>query len=625
MCGITGKISLRGTGISLELLRRMAGTLIHRGPDDEGFYTSPHAGLAQRRLAVIDPIPESTAPLSNEDGSIWIVFNGEIYNFPELRSELELLGHKFRTHCDTEIIVHLYEEMGLECLAKLRGMFAFAIWDSRRNRLFAARDRLGKKPFCYTRTADGLIFGSEIKAITADPTVEIAPSFVAIDEYLTWQCVPSPLTAFENIFKLPPAHFLTFDLSGDLQIRRYWSPEFSKKTDLGFSDAAEHLRELLRESVKIRMVADVPLGAFLSGGVDSGAVVALMATQSSAPVKTFSIGFEDEKFNELPVARLVAERYGTDHTEIVVRPNAAEVVPLLVRHYNEPFADSSALPTYYVAKAAREHVTVSLSGDGGDEGFAGYRHYAMLRRFDLFDRLPTHVRGVLQTFRQGLSKATRYDKLAKVDRLLSMIVDELPGRYRTYHSIVKPQERANLYGPALRSFLPDQRCRNDARAQIWSQSIDSVDWMIEHDLRNYLADCLMVKTDIASMANSLEVRCPLLDQNVVEFACQIPTDWKMEKSGGKYILKRAMQTYHPPEILNRPKTGFALPVANWFRGELAETLRDTLLSDISKKRGLFNTQYLSYWIESHKSGARNWSNRLWALMMLELWFREFID
>lgn len=625
MCGITGKISLRGTGISLELLRRMAGTLIHRGPDDEGFYTSPHAGLAQRRLAIIDPIPESTAPLSNEDGSIWIVFNGEIYDFTALREELELLGHRFRTHCDTEVIVHLYEELGLECLAKLRGMFAFAIWDSRINRLFAARDRLGKKPFCYTRTTDGLVFGSEIKAITADPAVPISPSFVAIDEYLTWQCVPSPLTAFENIFKLPPAHFLTFDLSGDLQIRRYWTPEFSKKTDLGFSDAAEHLRELLRESVKTRMVADVPLGAFLSGGVDSGAVVALMATQSSAPVKTFSIGFEDEKFNELPVARLVAERYGTDHTEIIVRPNAAEVVPLLVRHYNEPFADSSALPTYYVAKAAREHVTVALSGDGGDEGFAGYGHYAMLRRFDVFDRLPMHVRSVLQTLRQGLSKTTRWNTLAKFDRLLSMMVDELPGRYRTYHSIVKPQERAHLYASEFRSLLAEQRFHNDIVSHDMNHRIDSVDWMIQHDLRVYLADCLMVKTDIASMANSLEVRCPLLDQNVVEFACQIPTGWKMHKSGGKYILKRALEPYLPPEILNRPKRGFALPVATWFRGELAGLLRDTLLSDNSKKRGLFNTEYISYWIRSHQAGSRNWSNRLWALMMLELWFREFID
>jgi asparagine synthase (glutamine-hydrolysing) len=378
MCGICGKVSFAGDDVGRPTLERMCAALVHRGPDDEGVYVAGRVGLAQRRLSIIDLSHDGVAPLSNEDGTIWVTFNGEIYNFPQLRAELSARGHIFRTRTDTETIVHLYEERGVECLSRLKGMFALAIWDQKRQRLFAARDRLGKKPFFYVRTSAGLTFASSIKALLADSAVAAVPNYRALDDFLTYQYVPSPETAFTGIYKLPPGHFLTFERDTGLEVRRYWRPPLVNgpmKTRPDPLTIEAELLERLEAAVRARLIADVPLGAFLSGGVDSGAVVALMARASNRPVKTFSIGFEEQDFDELPAARLLADRYATEHHEFIVRPDATEVLPHLVRHYGEPFADPSAVPTYYLSKLTRGYVTVALSGDGGDENFAGYDNY----------------------------------------------------------------------------------------------------------------------------------------------------------------------------------------------------------------------------------------------------------
>lgn len=627
MCGICGKVRFDGAPVERALIARMCATLVHRGPDAEGIYTAPHVGLGQRRLSIIDLSPEAVAPLGNEDGSVWVTFNGEIYNFRKLRASLAERGHVFRTATDTEVIVHLYEEYGVECLAHLQGMFAFALWDARAKRLFAARDRLGKKPFHYARTPGALVFGSEIKAVTADPTVPIAPDYRALDQYLTYQYVPSPLTAFDGIRKLPPGHYLLCGADGALEVRRYWAPRPVEKLRVPAAEVEAELRRRLREAVEIRLVADVPLGAFLSGGVDSSTVVALMAQAGIRPVKTFSIGFEDDAYNELPYARQVAERYATEHHEFVVRPDAVEVLPILVRHYNEPFADASALPTYYLSKLTRGHVTVALSGDGGDESFAGYENYAAVAAWGRVDAVPAAVRRTL-----GLGLATVLERLpyhhatARAGRALQMLGGGLPDRYRLQATVLKPEEKRAGYSRHFSALLADAPDGLDGPARLaWVDGMDPLDWMMRHDQQFYLPDCLMVKVDVASMAVSLEVRCPLLDHSVVEFAAAIPSALKRDAAGGKAILKRAVRDLLPPAVLTRGKTGFGVPLARWFRGELQDLLRGTLLDDRARRRNLFDPRFAHRMVAEHVAGRRDWSSRLWALLWLELWFREFID
>jgi asparagine synthase (glutamine-hydrolysing) len=626
MCGIVGKVNFNGEPVEKSLLKRMADTIVYRGPDDEGYYSAPYIGLGQRRLAIIDLRSAAAPPLSNEDGSAWVVFNGEIYNFKELRSELIEKGHKFRTASDTEVIVHLYEEYGVECLHRMRGMFAFAIWDAKNKLLFAARDRVGKKPFNYTKTRSSFVFGSEIKAITADPTIRRTPDYSALDSYLRWQYVPSPRTAFAGISKLPPGHYLTCDVEGNLNICQYWSPPCSTKTSLPKEEIEQELLRILRESIRLRMVSDVPIGAFLSGGIDSGTTVALMAMESSAPIKTFSIGFEEEKFNELPFAKMLAERYGTEHHEFTVRPSAADVLPLLVHHYNEPFADPSALPTYYVSKMTRQHVTVAISGDGGDESFAGYVHYRKVMQWAKFDGIPATLRSAIFNSMDALTPAGHHvNAVAKMSKALRMAGAQLPDRYRQYMSILKDQERDYLYTDHFRHLAGESLPVQVVEELPWHEDMDSIDWMMRHDQSHYLPDCLMVKTDIASMANSLEVRCPLLDHHMIEFAATIPSHMKVNSSGGKAILKSAVKDLLPESTFNKPKTGFGVPVSAWFRGDLAPFLKDILLSESAEKRELFHQKQVHRMVEEQLSGARDWGNRLWAFLILELWFREFID
>jgi len=626
MCGIAGKVDFTGALVPESAIRRMCDTIIHRGPDAAGFYTQPYIGLGERRLSIIDLSEQANPPLSNEDNSTWIVFNGEIYNFRELRSQLMEEGHTFRTKGDTEVILHLYEKYGTECLKQLRGMFAFAIWDSKKRLLFAARDRLGKKPFFYSRTPTSFIFGSAISAITVDPSVSVSPDFGALDSYLTYQYVPSPRTAFADVFKLPPAHYLLCDTKGNLRVEKYWSPPGREKTTAAEDEITAELMRLLRESVRMRLISDVPLGVFLSGGIDSGTVTAMMAAESSGPVKTFSIGFEDEGFNELPYARKVAERYATDHHEFVVKPAAADILPLLIKYYGEPFADSSAIPTYYVSKIAREQITVALSGDGGDENFSGYEHYQHTERWRKVDFVPLQVRlkvsGVMQA---ALGVLPYGNRTSKMIRGWHMVGSSLPERYRTELSIVKDQEKRASYTPYFRSLLNGGNGTARLQDPPWDNSMDSLNWMARHDLLHYLPDCLMVKTDVASMANSLEVRCPLLDHQLVEFAATIPSSLKRNSRGGKAILRRAIRSLLPTEVLHRRKTGFGVPLAKWLRTDLAGMLRETLLDERSAKRGLFQQGFLKRMIDEHLVQTRDWSNRLWAILFLELWFREYVD
>ncbi|MHB8453963.1 MAG: asparagine synthase (glutamine-hydrolyzing) [Acidiferrobacterales bacterium] len=626
LCGITGKFNFDGTAVDRTLIHKMCDAIIYRGPDAEGIYTAPYIGLGQRRLSIIDLNSAATAPLANEDNSIWVVFNGEIYNFAELRSSLTAHGHTFRTGTDTEVIVHLYEQYGTNCVDHMIGMFAFAIWDSKQKVLFAARDRFGKKPFYYTRTPRSFIFGSEIKALTADPEVRTSPNFAAIAAYLDRQYVPSPLTSFSNIFKLPAAHCLFCGVDGEIKIRRYWSPPAAEKISASEQEIAEELLRLLRESVRLRLVSDVPLGALLSGGVDSGAIVALMALESSKPVKTFSIGFGKNDSSELPYARQVAERYDTEHQEFNVEPSAMEVLPKLVRHFNEPFADPSAIPTYYVSEVARRHVTVALSGDGGDESFGGYSHYEQVLRWQRLDFLPWQLRKLIfGTLSNSLDNMPYSNLTARASRAFHMLASQLPGRYWTQTSVVKSQERHACFTPYFQDLVDSSGGPWIPMDFPWNESMDSLDWMMRHDQTFYLPDCLMVKADIASMANGLELRAPLLDHRLAAFASSIPSQLKRNSSGGKLILKNAVRELLPPDILNKRKTGFRPPIAKWFRHDLTDMLNATLLGDTSIRRGFFVPAFLKRMINEHVSGKRDWSTRLWSYLFLEMWFQEFID
>lgn len=627
MCGICGKINFSGEPVSEALIQRMAATLIHRGPDDGGVYVTGNAGLGHRRLSIIDLSPLGRQPMCNEDGSLWIVFNGEIYNFPSLREELIKSGHVFRSHSDTEVILHIYEEEGPECVKRLRGMFAFAIWNERDKTLFLARDRVGKKPLFYCHDDNCLIFGSEIKALLQDESVARKPDLTAIYHYLTYQYVPSPFSAFEGIKKLPPAHYL-FAKDGQTEIKRYWKLSYLPKHRMSRSDLRAEIIGRLSEAVKVRMVSDVPLGAFLSGGIDSSAVVALMSGLTNSPVKTFSIGFKEQAFNELGYARMISKKYGTDHTEFIVEPDAVDILPKLVWHYNEPFADSSAIPTYYVSKLAREFVTVVLNGDGGDENFAGYGRYPANYLAGLIRRI---FPGALANALYRIVKAVPHG--SNPTSIISALKRFLP----EYH--IEPELR-NAHGLChFSTGMKQQLCTSDFIAKV--SGIDSFDLILQQfrdadaetfldktlyaDTMMYLPDDLLVKVDIASMANSLEARSPFLDHEFMEFVARIPAEYKLRRTATKFILKESLRGILPDEVLFRKKMGFGVPIDHWFRKELKEMAYDTLLGQRCIGRGYFEKVFIKRILDEHMSGRWNWQHHIWNLLMLELWHRQFID
>ena len=627
MCGITGLAGTlrtdRGT------LQAMNDALAHRGPDGEGFFwpESGQVGLGMRRLAIID-VAGGDQPIFNEDGSVCVVFNGEIYNFLDLREELEARGHTFATHADTEVVVHAYEEFGVECLQHLWGMYALALWDAREQRLLLARDRLGKKPLVYfDDPRGGLAFASELHALFAHPSVPRQVEPRAIDDYLTYLYVPAPTTAYRDVKKLPPGHRLIWQ-AGRVTVEPYWQVRFSEKLRISEGEAVEQFGVLLRDAVRRRLIADVPLGAFLSGGMDSSSVVAEMAELSSGPVKTFSIGFGERDFDELHFARQVAQRFGTEHHELVVEPHALDVLPTLVRHYGEPYGDSSAIPTYYVAQLTRQHVTVALNGDGGDELLAGYERHWAARVAARYDTLPRFVRhGLIRPLIPLLPEPRqRRAFLRRAKRFMTAAHLPVLDRYLHWVGAFGPALKADLYTSDFRATLAGNDSGHWLRDALAPEpGLDPVDAVLRADALLYLPEDLLAKVDIASMANSLEARSPLLDHRIVEFCAALPSSYKLRGRTSKWLLRQLMRDRLPPEILTRPKMGFGVPVGEWLRGELRPLLEDTLLSSRSLNRGYFKPAAVRALVDEHVSRRADRTSHIWGLLMLELWFREFVD
>ncbi|HEY5178071.1 MAG TPA: asparagine synthase (glutamine-hydrolyzing) [Terriglobales bacterium] len=616
MCGIAGFL-LRDGKAQVSDVHAMCDLIRHRGPDDEGFYVDGGCGIGMRRLSIID-LSTGHQPISNEDGSIWVVFNGEIYNYRELRDDLIRRGHHFTTNSDTEVLVHLYEEEGTEGLHRLDGMFAFCIWDARARKILLVRDRFGKKPLYYAQTPSGFYFGSELKCLRV-AGVPLDLDTEALRLYFQFTYIADPYSPFRAIRKLMPGCWIEYSADGTIKEGRYWRlPAFSEENRTGLTQqqTRERLRELFDKAVRARMIADVPLGAFLSGGIDSSLVVASMAMQSSEPVKTFSIGFEEAAYNELKYAALVARKYKTDHHEIVVRPDSVGLLTKLVGHYDEPFGDSSAIPTYIVSEFTARYVKVALSGDGGDEFFAGYPILDLVQKYKFLDRVPLPLRKLLRltanalpysaygkNFLHGMGSPTALERYFNLNYVPYFL------RKRMLNPAwMLPADAVFLQHMLPDNFLPDG---TDIRSQL-----------MYFEATNLLTGDFLVKVDRASMAASLEVRCPLLDHHFAEFATRIPTSWKWENGNGKRILIDALGDRLPPELLTRSKMGFGVPIDHWFRGPLRQLAHDSLLSKTFLDRGIVSPDFVRYLLEEHASGRRSNHHQIYALLMLELWFKS---
>jgi len=634
MCGITGAI---WTHPKLEIdattLQKMTDVIRHRGPDDRGNYHSefrlqppyeamPGVALGFRRLSIID-LDTGNQPISNEDGSIWVVFNGEIYNYTTLRRRLEGAGHSFRTQSDTETIVHLYEDEGVDFAHYLNGMFAIAIWDSRKRRLVLARDRCGQKPLVYRHDQDRLLFASEIKSLLQVEGIprDIDPG--AIDEYLTYQYIPHPKTIFRGTNKLPPGHLAVFQ-DGKLEVRPYWEPALHAERPVTPEVACERLTELMRSSVEMRMRSDVPLGAFLSGGIDSSLIVALMQQQSEQPIKTFTIGFPVAEYDESSYAKQVSQHLGTEHEELQITPSGVEILPKLVWNYDEPFADSSAIPTWYLAEMTRRQVTVSLSGDGGDELFAGYPRYRAVWLGSQLDQTGP-IRSILGASSwQRLPSSRQKSFLRRFKRFSEFLTKTPQRRYLEWIAIFNESRRVMLYRDDFIERLPNTDPFGFlSRAWVRAGQRDVVTAASLADLTTYLPCDLMTKVDIASMAHSLEVRQPFLDHRVVEFAASLPIALKFRRGSGKRLLRHAFGHLLPTSIWNRKKMGFGVPIDHWFRNELRELTHDSLLDANVRTSHYFRRQVVEELVTQHESGQFDHAYRLWALLVLELWLREW--
>jgi asparagine synthase (glutamine-hydrolysing) len=626
MCGIAGIARASGAPVDREILERMCEAQSHRGPDARGLYLDDGVGLGIQRLRVVDLVT-GDQPIHNEDRSVSVVLNGEIYNFRELRRRLRAAGHQLSTDGDTEVIVHLYEELGPACVRELHGMFAFALWDSRRRQLLLARDRVGKKPLFYCERPGGLSFASEMRALLQDPEVPRDIDHHALDAYLAYGYVPAPLSAFAAVRKLMPASTLIYR-DGVLKTERYWHLDYSRKLPpTPMPEVCDQIRTGIRDAVRRRMVADVPMGAFLSGGIDSSAVVAAMAEISPEPVKTFSIGFEEERYNELPQARRVASEFATDHHELVVRPDAVEILPKLVRHYGEPFADASALPSFYLARFASEHVTVALNGDGGDESFAGYPRYTTNLALAKLDAIPSpirHAAGALAG-RLPLGGDPRAMR-SRLGRFAIALALDREGRYLAQQWRFTEADRVRLYTREYSAMLGDSRAAETVLGP-WhsSNASELLDQFLDVDVSSYLPGDLLTKMDIATMAYSLEGRSPLLDHQLMELAASLPSAMKVGRGQGKRVLRMALRGWVPDEVLDAPKQGFELPVARWFRGELRDFTRDALLDPSSTSRGWCRVEEVRRLLDEHTAGSHDHTRRIWTLLMLELWLRETVD
>jgi asparagine synthase (glutamine-hydrolysing) len=599
-----------------------------RGPDDEGIYIGgnpPITGLGHRRLNIID-LNTGHQPMSNEDGTIWLVLNGEIYNFQTLRKGLKEKGHRFKTNSDSEVVLHLYEEFGQDCVLHLRGMFAFAIWDENKNKLFVARDRIGKKPLLYSFENGRFCFASEFEALLASGLVDKSINYQALDQYLTFGYVPAPNTIYKNVFKILPAHCLSL-AGGKLELNKYWELDYANKLFISEEEAARELIRILKEAVSLRLISDVPLGAFLSGGIDSSTVVALMS-ELAGKVKTFSIGFEDENFDELKYARNIASKFSTEHREFIVRPKALEVLPLLVRRYGEPYADSSAIPSYYVARETKRFVTVALNGDGGDESFAGYERYQAMILAKFYNRSPEFLRSAFNAAVMRLlpDSPDFKNKRRRVRRFFENVSLPFYLRYCRWVSLINDKVKSDIYSPEFKGRIDISSSSNwlkDCAPR--EEGMQLTDRLMAIDIKTNLPNDLLVKMDIACMSNSLEARSPFLDQEVMQFAARLPADFKLKGMVKKYILKKSIKDLLPDENIRRPKMGFGVPVGSWMRNELKGYVQDTLLSEKALKRGYFTPAQLRLYVTQHLNAEQDHTYGLWALLCLELWHREFID
>jgi asparagine synthase (glutamine-hydrolysing) len=627
MCGITGFADLTASAsrpgdADRSRITTMCGVMRHRGPDDEGVHLEPGVGLGMRRLSIID-LSTGNQPIHNEDKTIWVVFNGEIYNYRELRQALDARGHRFYTASDTETIVHGYEEWGEKVFAKLRGMFGIALWDGRTRTLLLARDRAGIKPLYFAQAAGRLYFGSEAKCLLVNPEVDRQLDAAALDHYLAYQYTPRDGSIFRGIHKLRPGHYLKA-AAGSVTTEQYWELPVDRARPAKECDEREiigELRNVLADAVESHMMSDVPLGAFLSGGIDSSLVVALMAQASSRPVKTFSIGFDEAQFDELPHARRVAQHLGTDHHELVVRPDALGILDRVVWHFDEPFADSSAIPTWYVSEMARRHVTVVLSGDGGDELFGGYTRYLPHPRVESFDRLAP---GVGRAIAAATWRALPHGARGK--NFLRHVARDPEGRYVDSMTFYHADERRALLSPMLRAEIGDWNAERHFSAPFQRfRGLPLEAQLMAFDFETYLPEDCLVKVDRMSMAHSIESRVPLLDHLVIEFAASLPAAVKMPGGRLKHLLKELAFTLVPREILDRPKQGFAVPVGQWFRGALRDAFGDILGAPLTRQRGYFNSAFVDRVVAEHLSGRRDHTTKLWMLLVFELWHRQYID
>jgi asparagine synthase (glutamine-hydrolysing) len=624
MCGIAGKVT-GGEPVPAELIGRMCDAILHRGPDGEGIHVDGPVGLGMRRLAIIDLV-SGDQPLRSEDGKVVAVFNGEIYNHVSLRAELERRGHRFHGHSDGEVIVHLYEEHGPACVERLRGMFAFALWDERQRQLMLARDRVGKKPLYYARAGDALLFASEPRSILLDPAVPRDLDPHALDAFLVNQYVPHDLCAFAALSKLPPATRLLWRPGGEPRLERYWSLRYRPKDDLSVAEAEERLREAILGATRVRLMSDVPLGAFLSGGIDSSVVVAAMAMTASEPVRTFSVSFPGSEVDEAPYARAVAERYGTEHTELAVGPPEASLLPRIAWNFGEPFADPAALPTFQLSELTRRYVTVALNGDGGDESFAGYRRYWQLAMTRPADALPLGPRRALARGLERIAGGTEgRSPLPRAARLAARLAMPPARRYADLFRYFRDVDRDSLYSAEFRSQLDEV----DPLAHVertWEErgGLAAADRLMAVDLDTYLSDDLLAKVDVTSMAHSLEVRSPLLDHNLMELAATMPVRRKLRGKEGKVLLRDAVCDWLPDGILDRPKQGFAVPLEDWLRGEMRGLPEEVLLDPAATARAIFRPEAVRETIAEHRAG-RDRADQLWAMINLELWFRTCVD
>ncbi len=622
MCGICGVV---GPAASAELVGRMCGQITHRGPDDQGMLVRPGVALGMRRLSIID-VAGGHQPIANEDETAWVIYNGEIYNYLGVCAELERRGHRFRTRCDTEVTLHAWEEYGEMSVEQMRGMYGYAIWDARQETLFLARDRLGKKPIYYTVVNGSLLFGSEIKAILAHPEVPREVDQAALDAYLTFQYVPGTATMFKGIHKLRPGQTLTWH-NGTLRLRQYWQPDYSAHQPAAREEEyLERTTELLREAVRIRLMSEVPLGAFLSGGLDSSVIVGLMAGLMDQPVKTFSVGFgEGGDVDEVAQARLVAEHFGTDHHEITVRADAAELLPKLVWHLDEPIADAAAIPTFLISQVARQKVTVVLTGEGGDELFAGYPRYYGDQMLAPLEALPPVARRPLAAAGRFFPPTSESRMIRYVGRALSAADLSRSERYLRWVTVFQEAEKEALYSPALHQALSQQLLQHPAgHALTDGTSRDFLHAMLEFDVLGWLPDDLLMKVDKMGMAASIEARTPYLDHKLFEYVAGMPAEMKLRGKTSKYLLRQIAARLLPESIRQRKKHGFDVPVQRWLREDLRPMLHEVLGPEHLRKHGLFEPAEVERLIEEHESGRRDHHRKLWTLLCFQLWYETFI-